>query len=158
MPSHLFGSRLIKMAQVTKIFIRESETIPGSMVKLEVVSDKYEPTYPYDPSVRIHKPIVDVHVIHPDEGYAQITGDLSSGASLSLDLVNGYLYSVSRYLKIRITKEWKSYGIRIGQANSEVTPQDLLHRVNPPSQPPSTPKNAPAKSPAHHMQWFPFCF
>ena len=106
---------------MARIFIRDSETIVGAFETLEIVTDRYEPSYPFDPNTRMNKPVVDVHDVPPDAGYAQILADISSGSEISLDLVNGYLYSVAQFLTIRITKAWTSYNIQIGRANTSVS-------------------------------------
>ena len=126
---------------MAKIFIRDSETIAGTLENLEIVTDYYEHSYPFDPNTRPNKPVVDVPDVPPDAGYAQILADISSGSEISLDLVNGYLYSVAQFLKIRITQNWSSYNIQMGKANTAVSPQDVVHKTKPTSAGLTLPQN-----------------
>nr|ASM94086.1 putative nucleoprotein [Caledonia dog whelk rhabdo-like virus 2] len=101
-----------------KIFIQDNDLDPGADITLEVVTDKYQPTFPHDPNVPIYN-------INENQGYHTIIQALNQGRELSLDLVNGYLWAVGGHLGV-FTPVWKSYGIQISQGGRNVTIKDIL--------------------------------
>ncbi|KAL8610247.1 hypothetical protein ACOMHN_038942 [Nucella lapillus] len=50
-----------------KIFIRDNDLDPGADITLEVVTDKYQPTFPHDPNVPTQKPRVEIYNINENQ-------------------------------------------------------------------------------------------